>query len=142
MKISGFLSFSKKILHYYNKLSKPVIKKYDIPQVSFDILMFLAVNPEYHTAQDISELRRIKKNLVSVHVEKLVNAGYLERTVVAGDRRKIGLVCTPKADPIIQDGLDMHKVFINDITKGISEKDWNICKEILVTMEKNADNMI
>lgn len=47
------------IVHACNKLCEPLLKKYDLPQVSFDILMFLANNPEFSTAQEISEIRNI-----------------------------------------------------------------------------------
>ena len=67
-----------------------------LPQTAFDILMFLANNPEYKTARDIVEIRKIKANLVSVNVDKLVNEGYLERKPVENDRRKTELVCTKK----------------------------------------------
>ena len=70
MKISDYLIISKKTITAYNKTCESVLKKYDIPQVSFDILMFLTNNPEYVTAQDISEIKGIKKNLVSVPVLK------------------------------------------------------------------------
>ena len=60
----------------------PILHEFDIPQVSFDILMFLKNNPELCTAQQISEFRHIKKNLISVHVDKLVTAGYLDRKSV------------------------------------------------------------
>lgn len=49
-----------------------------LPQTAFDILMFFGNNPEYHTASDVVEIRRIKANLVSVNVDKLVCEGYLE----------------------------------------------------------------
>ena len=67
-----------------------------LPQTAFDILMFLANNPDYKTASDIVEVRKIKANLVSVNVEKLVRDGYLERKAVEGDRRKVELICTKK----------------------------------------------
>lgn len=51
----------------------------NLPQTALDILMFLANNPQYRTARDIVEVRKIKANLVSVHVDRLVKEGYLER---------------------------------------------------------------
>ena len=120
MKISDYLIISKKSITAYNKTCEPLLAKYGIPQVSFDILMFLTNNPEYVTAQDISEIKGIKKNLVSVHVEKLV----------AGDRRKVALSCTEKARPIIEDGLAVQSAFYNRITSGITEEDWAAYKRI------------
>ena len=72
---STFVAFFHDVLNAYNKMCEPILHEFDIPQVSFDILMFLNNNPELCTAQQISEFRKIKKNLVSVHVDKLVTAG-------------------------------------------------------------------
>ena len=72
---STFVAFFHDVLNAYNKMCEPILHEFDIPQVSFDILMFLNNNPELSTAQQISEFRKIKKNLVSVHVDKLVTAG-------------------------------------------------------------------
>ena len=91
---STFITFFHDALSAYNKMCEPILHEFDIPQVSFDILMFLKNNPDLCTAQQISEFRNIKKNLVSVHVDKLVAAGYLQRGTVTGDRRKIWLSCT------------------------------------------------
>ena len=138
MKVSDYLIISKKTITAYNKTCKSVLEKYYISQVSFDILMFLTNNPEYVTAQDISEIKGIKKNLVSVHVEKLVSAGLLERGYVSGDRRKVSLSCTEKAMPIIEDGLAVQSSFYERITSGITEEDWEAYKRINKRVMENT----
>lgn len=142
MKATEYLMLSRKTLSAYTKVCEPLLEKYDLPQVSFDILMFLTNNPEYKTAQDISEIRGIKKNLVSVHVEKLVSIGLLERGFVAGDRRKVSLSCTEKASPIIEDGLAMQKSFYDRIVSGISEEDWEAYKRINQQVIKNTMSIL
>ena len=142
MKATEYLMLSRKTLSAYTKVCEPLLEKYDLPQVSFDIIMFLANNPEYKTAQDISEIRGIKKNLVSVHVEKLVSIGLLERGFVAGDRRKVSLSCTDKASPIIEDGLAMQKSFYDRIVSGISEEDWEAYKRINQQVIKNTMSIL
>ena len=142
MKATEYLMLSRKTLSAYTKVCEPLLEKYDLPQVSFDILMFLTNNPEYKTAQDISEMRGIKKNLVSVHVEKLVSIGLLERGFVAGDRRKVSLSCTDKASPIIEDGLAMQKSFYDRIVSGISEEDWEAYKRINQQVIKNTMSIL
>ena len=72
----------------YNAMCKPLCQELKLPQTAFDILMFLANNPDCTTARDIVEIRKIKANLVSVNVDRLVQEGYLERRAVAGDRRQ------------------------------------------------------
>ena len=82
------IEFAEKLSKAYSETCKPLCHELNIPQTAFDILLFLANNPEYKTARDIVEIRKIKANLVSVNVDKLVNEGYLERKSVEGDRKK------------------------------------------------------
>lgn len=65
------IDFPKKLTAAYNAVCKPLCRELNIPQTAFDILMFLANNPDYSTAGDIVNVRKIKANLVSVNVEKL-----------------------------------------------------------------------
>lgn len=58
------------------------------------------------------EIRKIKANLVSVNVDRLVQEGYLERRAVAGDRRKTQLLCTEKAQPVIARGREVQERFL------------------------------
>ena len=142
MNPSTFIAFFHNTLNAYNKMCEPILHEFDIPQVSFDILMFLKNNPELCTAQQISEFRNIKKNLVSVHVNKLVEAGYLQRGPVAGDRRKILLSCTDKARPILEAGLKMQQDFNQKLTQDIPEDHMSIYKEIIESMAINARHML
>ena len=142
MRISDYLAMTKDTMSAYNRMCEPVLLKYDIPQVSFDILMFLENNPEFCTAQEISEVRGIKKNLVSVHVEKLVRAGLLRRGTVSGDRRKISLTVTEKAKPIIEAGLAAQQKFYKRLTAGISEEDWAVYKHMNAHLAKNVREIL
>lgn len=142
MKINPVFQTSQKIIHAYNYLCVPVLEEFNLSQVSFDILMFLTNNPEYATAQEISEIRHIKKNLVSVHVEKLVGAGLLERNPVLGDRRKVALSCTKKAKPIIKVGLEIQKRFCRELTDGITDNQLTMIAEIGSILFSNADRIM
>ena len=82
------MEFAIKTAQAYNAVCKPLCQELKLPQTAFDILMFLANNPDRRTASDIVEFRHIKANLVSMNVDRLVKEGYLERRAVAGDRRK------------------------------------------------------
>lgn len=89
--------FAEKISRTYSDECRPLCHELKLPQTAFDILMFLANNPEYKTARDIVEIRKIKANLVSVNVDKLVNEGYLERKPVEmiGGRRSLSVQKRP-----------------------------------------------
>lgn len=142
MILSDYLNTAKTTMDAYNSFCEPVLRKHNIPQVSFDILMFLHNNPGFSTAQEISDIRKIKKNLVSVHVEKLVQAGLLQRGTIPGDRRKVALSCTEKAAPIIDDGLRMQKAFFEELFDGITEEEWEIHKRINETLSHNIRKIV
>ena len=84
------LEFSQKFVVGYNAACKPLCQELKLPQTALDILLFLVNNPEYKTASDIVEVRKLKANLVSVNVDRLVQEGYLVRKPVKGDRWKAG----------------------------------------------------
>lgn len=142
MNATFFVSKSRDMITAYNKMCEAVLEEFDLQQVSFDILMFLANNPEYTTAQEISEIRNIKKNLVSVHVEKLVQMGYLSRSSVAEDRRKVNLSCTDSAKPIIDAGRAAQERFYKCITEGIASEKWKIYEEIHMTIDDNIQGIL
>ena len=133
---------STKTMKAYEAFCQPVCKKFQLNQTSFDVLMFLANNPDYKTASDIVEVRKIKANLVSVNVEKLVRDGYLERKAVEGDRRKVELICTKKAEPVIENGKKLQQDFVEQILSGVDEEKRKKMAEILNQMEKNLDEML
>ena len=66
------IEFGRKTSAAYAALCKPLCQKLHLPQTAFDILMFLANNPGYQTASDVVEVRKLKANLVSVNVDRLV----------------------------------------------------------------------
>lgn len=115
------LEFSMNMMQAYSMVCKPLCHELKIPQTAFDILLFLANNPDCKTASDIVEYRKIKANLVSVNVDKLVKDGYLERRAVARDRRKTELICTEKAQPIIARGRAVQEDFFARLLDGVDE---------------------
>lgn len=90
--MNPYMEFAHKTDLAYSALCHSLCRELNLPQTAFDILLFLANNPECDTASDIVELRKIKANLVSVNVNRLVEEGYLHREPVPGDRRKTRLL--------------------------------------------------
>ena len=142
MHFSEILAFSDNLAKAYEAMCQPLCRKLQISQTAFDILMFLANNPEYHTARDIVEIRKMKANLVSFHVEKLVREGLLERRPLSDDRRKVMLLCTPKAQIITDQGKEMQQEFIEKILAGISEEALRISSGAISQIGSNAAEII
>ncbi len=131
------ISFADKISRAYTRSCKALCHELDIPQTAFDILMFLANHPEYKSARDIVEIRRIKANLVSINVDRLVQEGLLVRCEVAHDRRKVELELTEKAAPIVERGRTVQKQFIDTMLQGIDETTLEAFRAALMQMEEN-----
>ncbi len=136
------VEFANKTSLAYSAFCKPLCQKLHLPQTAFDILMFLANNPDYKTARDIVEVRHIKANLVSINVDKLVQEGLLERRPMTDDRRKTELVCTEKAAPIIQKGRRMQDEFIRCLISGLNEEQLRVFLDAIDVMSKNLDRIL
>ena len=87
MRISDYLTITKDTMNAYNRMCEPILLQYNIPQVSFDILMFLTNNPEFCTAQEISEIRGgeylEQSRTVDLHVQRLKKKLGWEEEIVA-----------------------------------------------------------
>ena len=129
--------FAKLILPY-----QPFCKEFNLPQTAFDILMFLGNNPAYKTASDIVEIRHIKANLVSIHVERLVQEGYLIRRPVKGDRRKTELVCTDKARPVIERGRQLQNSFAENLLADTDDNMRNVFYDVMRMIEERLDTIL
>lgn len=136
------IEFPNKMAHAYSVMCKPLCQEMKLPQTAFDILMFLSNNPQYKTARDIVEVRKLKANLVSINVDKLVKEGYLERREVAGDRRKTELVCTSQADSIIEKGRLVQKDFKDILFNNMEDSMKEILFKGMEIMEDNLDRIL
>lgn len=136
------IEFGRKLSLAYEVACKPLCRELKLTQTAFDILMFLANNPEYTMARDIVEIRKLKANLVSVNVDKLVKEGYLVRESIEGDRRKTRLLLTPKADEIVIQGRALQRSFAQSLFSNIDENSKEILLKEISQMERNLDQMI
>ena len=136
------VEFANKTGLVYSAVCKPLCQQLHLPQTAFDILMFLANNPNYTTARDIVEVRHIKANLVSVNVDKLVQEGYLERYAVASDRRKTKLLCTGKAAPIIRKGRVVQNAFFKRLLDHVEPADQEVFFRTMELIGKILDEII
>lgn len=126
----------------YSAYCKPLCRELGMPQTAFDILMFLHNNPEHSTAREISSLRGLKENIISINVNKLVSEGYLLRQSDDTDRRKVHLRCTPKADAVVQQGRLIQEAFIREIQQGLSQQELGTLYRCLVAIADNAARIL
>ena len=136
------MEFSRKLALAYTAVCKPLCQTLKLPQTAFDILLFLANNSAYQTAADIVEVRKIKANLVSVNVDKLVRDGYLTREPMPGDRRKTRLLCTEKAQPIILQGRQLQTAFLQRLFAHTDQQMQDAFLKTISIMDKNLNELL
>ena len=88
------------------------------------------------------EVRKLKANLVSVNVDRLVQEGYLRREAVAGDRRKTLLIGTEKARSVVERGREVQNHFLERLLDHTDEAQRAAFFATLETMSKNLDAII
>ena len=126
----------------YEVMLSPLSKESGVPHTALSMLLFFANNPDLATARDVCELRGLKRAIVSTHVERMVSEGLLERRAYPGDRRKELLVCTEKAQPIIETGRAAQMKFAGAIQEGLCEEDLAVMERCFKVMNGNIDRII
>lgn len=136
--VSRVFDNSNKLIDAYHKVLQPLCKETGIPPLALDILLFFANQDENMTANDVCRLRGFKSGIVSVHIDRLVTGGLLERRAVPGDRRKTNLVPTQNAMPIIEKGRELQLSFGEKLLQGIDASDIAVWEKIMMTIDKNV----
>ena len=138
---SSVVPLSHSALSLYAELCKPVCRELDIGQTAFDILMLLGTRPELTTARDVVQEGSIKKNLVSMNVEKLAAQGYLERQPIPGDRRQVKLVLTDKARPVVEKGRRVQQYYCDFLVKGLTRQELEVYQKCTQTIAQNMEEL-
>lgn len=120
---------------------QPLCERSSLPPMAVDILMFLANNPGHGTAGELCRCRGLKPAIVSFHVERLVQEGYLLRQSVPEDRRKTALLCTPKAEALIDEGRTLQRAFARSLTEGLSAEDVAHFRRCVAVFSQNIDRI-
>ena len=112
------------MLRLYEKMMKNVCRKYGLSMVEVDIIAFLKNHPMKDTAADIVEFRMLSKAAVSKGAELLIQKGLLERNPDQKDRRKVHLILTEDAQPIMYDVQQVQESYAAQLLDGFSEEEY------------------
>lgn len=132
---------ARQLLEGYAAAMQPLCRREGLSPNGVDILLFLANNPGLDTARDICTYRGLKPGIVSFHVEKLVQEGYLLRQPAPEDRRKCRLVCTRRAEPVVQRGRQVQEAFFRRMTAGLDPQDLAAFRRCLEGFQRNLPQM-
>ena len=104
------LQFSQQFGKFYACQFTPLLERTGLTMREVHVLLFLANNPDYDTARDVTLYRGMSKSQVSQAVELLCAEGLLQRTPDGTDRRMVHLSITPEGRPLAREcqGLQEH----------------------------------
>lgn len=126
----------------YSQAVNPVCEKYGLTSAEFDVLMFLANNPEFDTATDIVEKRYLAKSHVSTSITSLEKKQYLTRTYHGNNRRTIHLIICEAAKEIILDGRKAQQFFYEITMQSFSTQERENIQKNFQAMMQNIEQYI
>ena len=113
-------------------------REFGLTRVELDILLFLANNPQFDTATDIVERRRISKAHVSQSVKSLEQRGCLERRYAGDNRRTIHLHLLEGAQSAVDAGRKAQARSFAAMLDGFSEAEREQLRSYLSRISDNA----
>lgn len=126
----------------YGMCVEPVCQDYGITRTELDILLFLANNPKYDTAAEISDVRFLAKSHVSTSLKSLEQNGYIVKFSEDSDKRRVHLRLTEKADAVIQEGQARQSDFASIVTDGFNKEERQQLHSLLTRMSENIENYL
>lgn len=132
----------KTITSYYELLSGEVCERYELTQMEYDILMFLNNNPQHNTAAEIVKVRKSTKSHVSTSLKKLENRGFVKRIQSEDNKKHIEIFLLDKAEEIVEAGINAQKQFAQNVLKGLTEEEKDMCINVFDKICDNAEEYL
>ena len=139
MTLNKFWEFLLSFENEYSKYRKLIMSRYSLTAAETDILMFLANNPCYDTAAEVSKIRHIPKSQVSLSVKSLCEKGLLESSHTQGNRKSIHLIVTDKAEPVVRYGRKVQSEFSEVIFDGFTKEETDEFEKLHIKMADNIE---
>ena len=140
--IIDFLDTITTIKKLYTVSLEPVCKQYDLTRMELDILLFLANNPQYDSAKDIIERRKLTKSHVSTSIKSLTKNNYLKPVYLPNNKKTVHLKLLNSADEIIKADQQAQKNFFETILKDFSKDEKQTIINAFSKIQRNAQQKL
>ncbi|MDD3346541.1 MarR family winged helix-turn-helix transcriptional regulator [Oscillibacter sp.] len=117
------LQFYQQFGKFYTRQFDPLLEQAGLSMKDVNVLLFLANNPEYDTARDVTLFRGLSKSQVSQAVEFLVSRGLLSRVPDRADRRIVHLTLTDAARPLVAEAQRIQNACGERLLSGFSPEE-------------------
>lgn len=135
------LQFSQQFGKFYAYQFAPLLKRTGLTMREVHVLLFLANNPEYDTARDVTLCRGMSKSQVSQAVELLWADGLLQRTPDETDRRIVHLSITPAGWPLARECQALQEGCGARLLDGLAPEQIRQLRELLDTVLDNGAHL-
>lgn len=98
------------------------LRKVGLSVAQFDLLSTLT-EAEGITQRDLAERLYVTKGNVSGLVDRLVEAGLVDRKPIPGDRRSHALHLTPEGERVAREGMDIQRRFVDETIGQLAQAD-------------------
>ena len=132
------LQFSQQFGKFYACQFTPLLERTGLTMREVHVLLFLANNPGYDTARDVTLYRGMSKSQVSQAVELLCAEGLLQRTPDGTDRRMVHLSITPEGRPLARECQGLQEHCGARLLDGLSPEQVCQLRELLETVLDNG----
>ncbi|MDY5611961.1 MarR family winged helix-turn-helix transcriptional regulator [Dysosmobacter sp.] len=135
------LQFSQQFSKFYAHQFAPLLERTGLTMREVHVLLFLANNPDYDTARDVTLYRGMSKSQVSQAVELLWAEGLLQRTPDEADRRMVHLSITPAGRPLARECQALQERCGARLLDGLAPEQVRQLRELLETVLDNGAHL-
>lgn len=132
------LLFSLQFRKFYAHRFAPLLRETGLTMREVHVLLFLANNPDYDTAREVTALRGLSKSQVSQAVELLAAEGLLRREPDREDRRVVHLSLTEQGVPVARACQAIQAECGRHMLAGLTEEEQNQLLRLLDTVLDNG----
>lgn len=136
------LLFSKQFERFYEHQFTPLLERWSLSMREVHVLLFLANNPGYDTARDVTEYRGLAKSQVSQAVDLLADRGLLRRVPDRGDRRIVHLAITEAGAPLAREAQSIQAGSGRRLLRGLSPEEESRFRRLLETVLENGAHLM
>ena len=135
------LQFSQQFGKFYAHQFAPLLEQTGLTMREVHVLLFLANNPDYDTARDVTLYRGMSKSQVSQAVDLLCAQGLLQRTPDGADRRMVHLSITPAGRPLARECQALQERCGARLLDGLAPEQVRQLRELLETVLDNGAHL-
>ncbi|MGO4987752.1 MarR family winged helix-turn-helix transcriptional regulator [Gallicola sp. Sow4_E12] len=121
----------------YDLVRKDIMNAFCLTGAEVDILLFLENNPQYKSAQEIVEVRKIAKSHVSMTIKGLIEKGFLKKEKDPNNLRVYHLEILEEGKTVTVYGKKKQTKFFENLFSDFSEEEIEEFKRLYHRMIKN-----